>query len=244
MNTFMKPILTILIFCISISLFSQKISGKVTYKFSAEPLNEKKFDSAYTARTKKKMDTWMKGIFKNTKDVHTFLTFANGESLYVVEDKMQNDGKTIFNLNRTYAGGDNIYYKNTNTKEYFFQNDTGELLLTDLAPIKWKITQETKKIGKYLCYKAIDIESKNKKMKPIAWFTPLIPVSFGPKEYNGLPGLVLLVEMSKRSITAIKIVLNPSEDIVIEKPTKGKKETVEEYKKRVASFMKFLQKKS
>jgi GLPGLI family protein len=65
----------------------------------------------------------------------------------------------------------------------------------------WKVTQESKKIGEYLCFKAIDIESTNTKMKPIVWFTPQIPVSFGTLEYNGLPGLVILVEMHNRTIS-------------------------------------------
>ena len=70
-----------------------------------------------------------------------------------------------------------------------------------------------KKIGSYLCYKAIDVESDNQLKKPIAWFSPLIPVNFGPKEYIGLPGLVLEVEMAGSTITATKIILNPIEEI-------------------------------
>ena len=89
-----------------------------------------------------------------------------------------------------------------------------------------------------MCFKAIDIESKNTKMKPLVWFTPEIPVSFGPKEFSGLPGLVLLVEMHKRRIEATKIILNPAEEIEITKPEKGKKITAEEIEKRGKSFWK------
>ena len=236
-----KKLILLLIIFINTSISSQTISGKVTYVVSIQLLNEKKLDSSYQARTKKKMDKWMRDILKNTPPVNAYLEFSNNEALYYVEDKMQNDGKSTFNLTRTAAGSDHKYYKNTDTKEYFYENNTGELLLTDIEPRKWKITQESKNIGGYICFKAIDLSSKKKTTS--VWFAPQIPVSFGPKDFNGLPGLVLLVEMKKRTFTASKIVLNPKKKIKIKKPTKGRKETIEEYNKRVDAFMKFLHKK-
>jgi len=237
----MKPIIIFLLLCISTTLFSQKISGKITYVVSMEPISEKIIDSVSKKNILKKtrMDKWVQNILKNTPNVNAFLSFSKEESLYKVEDEMQNDGKSIFNMNRIFAGGDNKYYKNTATKEQFRESSTfGDLLLIEMLPKKWQITQETKKIGNYVCFKAIDIESKNTKMKPLVWFTPEIPVSFGPKEFSGLPGLVLLVEMHKRRIEATKIILNPAEEIEITKPEKGKKITAEEIEKRGKSFWK------
>lgn len=139
----------------------------------------------------------MRDVFENIPNVNAYLEFSNKEALYYVEDKMQNEGKIIFNVNRTFAGGDNKYYKNSETKEYFIQNDVfEELLLIEMIPIKWKITQESKKIGNYLCFKAeTSIERENSKgkfnQKIIAWFAPELPYNFGPKEFNGLPGLII-----------------------------------------------------
>ncbi|MDD7915639.1 GLPGLI family protein [Polaribacter sp. MSW5] len=82
----------------------------------------------------------------------------------------------------------------------------------------------------------MDIESTNTKMKPIAWFTPQIPVSFGPLEYNGLPGLVILVEMSNRTISASKIVLNPKEKIEFKKLIKGDRITEEKYNEKMKTL--------
>lgn len=240
-----KKTILILIIFINTIVFSQNISGKVTYVVSMESFTKEKIDSiAKKMKTKKvKMDKWMRDIFENTPNVNAYLEFSNEASLYYVEDKMKNDGKPVFNVNRTFAGGDNKYYKNTKTKEYFNETNTlGELLLIEIEPKKWKITQESKKIGKYLCFKAIDIESKNKKMKPVAWFTPEIPVSFGPLKYNGLPGLVILVELSKRTISASEIILNPKKEIIIKKTLKGKKITAEESRKRGAAMWKKIEK--
>ena len=239
----MKNCFLILLLIISLHGFSQKINGRVTYIVSVEPLSEKKIDSiTKNSKVKNlKMNSWMKSVLKNTPDVYAFLEFNNQESIYYVEDKMQNDGKSILNMNRTYAGGDNKYYKNSNTKEFYHESDVfGELSLIDLTKKKWKITQESKVIGGYLCYKAIDLSYKNN--STFAWFTPQIPVSFGPKAWADLPGLILEIQLKRRKIIATKIVLNPKNKIIINKPTKGKRVTVEEAKKRYSSFWKSIQK--
>ncbi|UAM97891.1 GLPGLI family protein [Polaribacter litorisediminis] len=237
----MKFILLCILSCCSPTVLSQQLSGKVTYIVSMESYTKEKIDSiARNFKTKNiKMYKWMRDIFENTPDVKAFLEFNNTEALYFVEDKMQNDGKPTYNVNRTSAGGYDQYYKNTKTGEYFKENSTfEELLLIEIDTKKWEITQESKKIGNYLCYKAIDIASTNRKMKPVVWFTPEIPVSFGPLKYNGLPGLVLLVEMYKRTISVSEIILNPKDEIIINKPTKGEKITAEEARQRGAAMWK------
>ncbi len=65
------------------------------------------------------------------------------------------------------------------------------------AKIQWKISQEQKQIGKYICTKAIgtidrlDREGKPATLSITAWFTPEISVPFGPVGIDGLPGLIL-----------------------------------------------------
>lgn len=230
----MKNLIFILTIFLSINSFSQNISGKVTYVVSMTPISDKKLDSLSKKSELKnvKMNKWLRDILKNTPNVNAYLDFIKGESIYYVEGKMEIDGKSILNMNRTLAGGDNKIYKNTKTKEYL-QENIRENLLIEKEEKKWKITQESKQIGEYLCFKAIDIESTNTKMKPIAWFTPQIPVSFGPLEYNGLPGLVILVEMSNRTISASKIVINPKEKIVLKKLIKGDRITEEKYNEKM-----------
>lgn len=61
------------------------------------------------------------------------------------------------------------------------------------------------------------------------WYTPQIPVSNGPAEYWGLPGLILEVNADRTTILCSKIVMNPDEKEVIKKPSKGKEVTQEEY---------------
>ncbi|MEM9679074.1 MAG: GLPGLI family protein [Bacteroidota bacterium] len=71
-----------------------------------------------------------------------------------------------------------------------------------------------------------------------AWYTTQIPVSHGPLEYWGLPGLILEVSAGNTTILCSKIVLNPEEKIEIEAPDKGKEITKTEYQKTIVEKMK------
>lgn len=71
----------------------------------------------------------------------------------------------------------------------------------------------------------------------IAWYTPEIPVSQGPENYYGLPGLILEINDGKTVILCSKVVLNSKEKVAIKAPTKGKVVTQTEYNKIVTEKM-------
>ena len=54
-----------------------------------------------------------------------------------------------------------------------------------------------------------------------AWYTPQIPVSHGPAQYGGLPGLILELTTDKTVMLCTKVVMNPEKRIQISEPTKG-----------------------
>lgn len=62
-----------------------------------------------------------------------------------------------------------------------------------------------------------------------AWYTPQIPVSTGPKNYYGLPGLILEINAGRTTILCTEIIMNPKEKIDIKEPKKGKEVTRKEY---------------
>ncbi len=70
-----------------------------------------------------------------------------------------------------------------------------------------------------------------------AWYTPQIPVSHGPGEYYGLPGLILEVSAGNTTMLCAKIVMNPKEKIIIEAPAKGKEITKKKYKETIIDKM-------
>lgn len=67
-----------------------------------------------------------------------------------------------------------------------------------------------------------------------AWYTLDIPISQGPGEYWGLPGLILEVSEGRTAILCSKITINPKEKIAIEAPKKGKKISQKEYQETMA----------
>ena len=64
-----------------------------------------------------------------------------------------------------------------------------------------------------------------------AWYTMDIPVSHGPENYWGLPGLILEVNDGTTTILCSKIVLNPKEKKEIKAPKNGKVVTQAEFDK-------------
>lgn len=77
--------------------------------------------------------------------------------------------------------------------------------------------------------KSIKNEIKTKLVT--AWYTPQIPVSSGPADYWGLPGLILEINSGRTTMLCTEIILNPEEKVEIKEPKKGKEVTREAYTK-------------
>lgn len=157
--------------------------------------------------------------------------------------------------------GDGNKYINTKDKVYIEEEDLmdEEFLVKDsLQKIDWILSDETKIIGDYTCQKATYIipvskmqqksydtylEKIKKGEKPlfeikkpepttvIAWYTPEIPVSFGPAGIWGLPGLILQLEESRLIYLCTKVSLKNNEKIKIKIPNTGKIVTKKEFEK-------------
>ncbi len=70
-----------------------------------------------------------------------------------------------------------------------------------------------------------------------AWYTPQIPVSHGPGEYWGLPGLILEVSTGNTTMLCSKIVMNPQGNLKIEAPERGKVTTKMAYRATIIDKM-------
>ena len=220
------------------------IQGKVVYTISMNPISNKSVDSILKKqKTPKHIQPYVRKMLQNSKDVMGVLLFSNAESLYQVEDKMKSEG-TVMSVTYLAAGAKSKYYSNSKEIDYFKQIEVGESLRVEMPVLEWSITQETKMIGNYQCFKAV-ARQKVRDDKPTrmveAWFTPMIPVNFGPKEYFGLPGLILEISHDQFFIKATSITLNPKEEIKIEKPNKGKRMTEKEYTEMSKQFFKNLE---
>ncbi|MDC0007283.1 GLPGLI family protein, partial [Winogradskyella sp.] len=142
------------------------------------------------------------------------------------------------------------------------------LVKDKLQQIDWQMGTETKQIGNYTCFKAMallpsddltwynfswdrirreetKVDSTGATVIPeipmtqvIAWYSPQIPVSHGPSEFWGLPGLILEVSAGDTTMLCSKIVMNPEEKTEIIAPDKGKEITKADYQKTVVEKMK------
>ncbi|MFQ3181191.1 MAG: GLPGLI family protein [Polaribacter sp.] len=220
---------TLILFTISIS--AQNFAGKITYKVS---LNFTEKDLKELELNKDKAVSTMRQVLSNSKDTDVVLNFNTYQSYYKVVNKLEINDRKPLNMTYAIAGSGKIYYIDLITKKNYMQEcDLLEkCYLIEQPKLEWQLTQQTKIIGGYVCYKAVNSNSKNKKQKPVAWYTPQISASFGPKEYFGLPGLVLELEEAAVVFKAIEIILNPKEKIEIEL-MEGIKITKEEYNKKL-----------
>ena len=84
--------------------------------------------------------------------------------------------------------------KKVEIKEF---NGVNYVIESAIQIFKWRFINEKKTISGYECLKAMTtLELLNRKgitdtLKITAWYTKEIPYSFGPKNYVGLPGLIL-----------------------------------------------------
>ncbi|TXC75564.1 GLPGLI family protein [Luteibaculum oceani] len=96
-------------------------------------------------------------------------------------------------------------------------------------PFNWKIGAGQKEILGYVCQEAIHYGEKD---TILAWFTPQIPVSTGPRGVGKLPGMILGLELDNGLVTvmATKIEEQEVDAKTMSIKGKGKKVTKEEFK--------------
>lgn len=186
---------------------------KVTYKVNINE-NQKILENEY-----------LRGYYMKAMEGAKNLSFE----LHTEKERSVFDYKSILNINssetkaaitktetkKTFFIDNNLLYKIE--KEKFLDK---KYIIKDTLMVNWKITNETKKINNYTCYKAT---AKYKIVNPkgvfyhpvIAWFCPEIPLQHGPRGFGGLPGLIL--ELQYREIVfGATLIEKSNQPIIIE----------------------------
>ena len=264
-----KNLLMLMIILVSNHIISQDFQGKAYYFSKTSPDMSGWGNGQMTDAQKKQISDRMKGMFEKSY----VLTFDKISSIYEEEEVLSAPGKGGFNWWSSFTAGPQ--YKNINDNQFVQDQDFygRQFLITDsLEKLDWKIGNETKQIGKYLCIKATAVktvdefdwrsmrgksrknktESQNKSEKTksitedieipktinvVAWYTPQIPISQGPGEFWGLPGLILEVNADRTTILCSKITLNPQDKIKIKAPEKGRVISRDDYNSTVKQKM-------
>jgi GLPGLI family protein len=216
--------------------FGQTVSGTVIYKI-------KLVDYGVDSK-----DPEFKELNEETVKIANLqtctLSFNNFQSSSVLDRYLiandQNSG--LKKMARTMAfivTNGNDYFFDKSTNKAIKRDDNGNLIKINHEKLDWEVTTDTKYIDGYLCYKAIyqmkfiNRRGVNMSIPIIAWFAPSLPYSYGPKYFNGLPGLIL--ELIDRETmfyaSSVKVV---NDEVLIDFP-KGKIISEEQYSKKVLS---------
>lgn len=211
-----------------LNLQSQSFCSKVTYSVTS-----KKWDINF------KRDNFFDEIESFDKYIFFDLVFNTNESNFqysgnmgIKEEAFLKDYANFISNGSYYFNGDTIFkkqlFKNKAFNVYYISNDQN-----------WVLKDDVKQIGIYKCFKAIkEVLIKRKsgdiKMNVIAWYCPDIPARFGPKDYHGLPGLIIELEDTHHVFYAEKIYLNQVNCII----ENYKKNSISdnEYQKIISSF--------
>ena len=214
---------------------AQEFQGIATYKTQRKL--DIKIDSTQVGGMQDELMAMLKKQFEKTYT----LTFNKEESLYKEEESFAppSIGNTMVVMT---MGGSGELYKNIKSKRFVKQSDLlGKMFLIQdsLKTTPWKLQGDTKNIGEYTCYKAtleraVDAdtfsdEDTKKTQTVTAWYTPQIPVSNGPEEFQGLPGLILELSYDSQTILCSKVLLNPAKQVVIKEPSSGTTVTQNEF---------------
>jgi len=237
--TIMKNFTLLLFIIIAYSqCFGQKKKGIITYKkeivtfFTETPkgialikTNPKLFLES------KRIDNEVSSII-NT--VRFKLTFNGNQSIFKPDNFLELKNNMYYPLAIGIYPG-NFYYMNNKEHIIYWQKDSyGQKFLVKMPIPVWKLYNTTKKIGNYICYKATTIKKSKErkgilKMPVTVWYSPDIPISFGPLGYGGLPGLIVELTIDNERYYVDKINLNPKHKIVIKAPTNGKMVTKDQF---------------
>jgi len=242
----MKIKIIILMFFISISLFSQTTINEVVYKKRIPKIENSKVKN--NPRLKAYADALPSAI--NKKSYRLFFnktesTFSEIKHLDQDESKENRFAEIRANSR---GGTEGKFYINMEQDTILCQKSfrTDLLLIkSKVSDLNWQLDFKTsKKVGKYTCFKATTTKkvlmSSGKTVdQPItAWFCPELPYPFGPTEFAGLPGLILELEYYDKTVVyADQINLNKKVDKK-QKPIKPLKKGIKVTNQEYIDFMK------
>lgn len=212
-------------------------SATITYNFKI--LEDKKIlESPYIGKIFSEQIKAAKFLEFKLVFIDTISKFESVQTMGMGEQNISSVLMASRCKNPKFTYNDSIYRNNSDG--IFIENT---YLIVSPLNKNWVLTNETKKIDNYTCYKAtseyIVINGKGEFHHPvIAWFCPELPYSFGPAGYGGLPGLILELQEWNNVFGAIKIEFKSLDEPII-LPTKGIKITNQDYQNKVGeAFMK------
>lgn len=226
------------------------------YMFKSKKVIEDEVDKV---TENKELNEAVKMAMKKSSEKTFTLLFNKEEAVYEENDELEQPSKPTsgFSISISMTGAGKKYI-NTKEKIRLEEDEIfGREFLIEEPLVKpdWKLVNESKKIGEYTCLKAelivpvTDVQKQNyqdflkrEEKKPalfkmdepkdkviVAWYAPEIPLSFGPNNYWGLPGLILEINEENTVILCSKVVLNSKSKFKVKRPNTGDKVSQKEF---------------
>jgi GLPGLI family protein len=231
----------ILLFClISITINAQEkliIEYESRMEFDAEAFEKNLSVTGGNVAKQEIIDALKESM---TKPNYYKLTLTPNESLFEYVEKIENEQPSDSRVKvKMYAGGNGILYKNLSEKLSLNQQESWDqkfIISDSLETYDWKISKESKEILGFEVRKA---EAKiDSAQAAVAWYAPKLPYKNGPESYQGLPGLILEIEVTNHSdddeqkfiYKAVSLNVD-TENEPIERPEKGKEISQSDYEK-------------
>jgi len=176
--------------------------------------------------------------FPQFKKLKSVLKFGGNKTLFTPATAEENSSQFWYDV---FASQPNITWSDLSKRATVIAKEIygEELLLTDtMRKIKWKITDETREIAGYTCRRADGIMMDS--IYVVAFYTNKIPVFGGPESFNGLPGMIMYVQLPHDNITwmASKVTEEEVPANTIVAPKKGKPMNRKQLYDAVKVFMK------
>ena len=216
--------------------FGQKMSGRITYETSRD-LGKTLAKAKFMSKEEKdrESETW-KNMF--SRKTNYILSFTPTTSFYTYENQEETSEDGSYSYTH-----DDFYFTRDFDKNTFFdyQNVLGKtyIISDSLKSIKWKILNDVKEVGGYICMKAMAYDTlKDQKIE--AWFATDFAVSTGPDRFFGLPGIIMEVTLDDGAymITTKTVDLTgQTEYPKLPKKIKGKKINSEGYNKLISDYI-------
>jgi GLPGLI family protein len=202
----MKKIIFIAVF-LPVASFSQKFA---TINYIVYPSSQ--FLESVENKKSIQFSNHFEEIITSLRDINFELIIENKNSYFYMIKGISEYKKSLIQA-RIMADDSEYFYNSESNATIQSKNYFGKkfnILLNDNN--NWELENEEKNIGEFKCFKATKTRLINEKLtKIVAWYCPKIPLNFGPKNHNGLPGLIIMLEENRLIYLVNKIKINDDE---------------------------------
>ncbi len=196
----MKKYFLIPLLLLCFSNFAQVKGGIVTYGVTVIEDKDSQID--------KLMLSMNSSYYSVTKEFEFILKFNSEKAHFQMKEKMYSDNEAAdMGMVKIRFNGNSLIANDSIFSEYSSRN-LGDFIVKKALNKNWTLTNESKLIGAYKCFKAttedVAVTKENTFRHPItAWYCPEIPFPYGPLSYGGLPGLILELQ-TKNGVYGVK----------------------------------------